>query len=132
MAMCGNCGAQVNDGAGVCPSCGAAQAVQTSGNDAQDNKVMAILAYIIFLVPLLAAKDSPFARYHTNQGLVLFICAFAAGIVLGILIFIIPFLALISWILNLGVLALMIIGIINASKGEMKPLPLIGSIQILK
>ena len=34
--------------------------------DVEDNKVMAILAYIwiLFLVPLLAAKNSRFARYH--------------------------------------------------------------------
>ena len=38
-------------------------------------KGMAILAYfgILFLIPLFAAKNDPFARYHTNQGLVLFI-----------------------------------------------------------
>jgi hypothetical protein len=38
--------------------------------DAQDNKIMAILAYLglLFLVPFLAAKESPFARFHTNQG----------------------------------------------------------------
>ena len=40
-------------------------------NDVQSNKVMAILAYfgILFLIPLLAAKESAYARYHTNQGL---------------------------------------------------------------
>ena len=39
-------------------------------NDVQSNKVMAILAYfgILFLIPLLAAKESAYARYHTNQG----------------------------------------------------------------
>ena len=43
--------------------------------DIEKNKLMAVLAYIIFLIPLLAAKDSPFAKYHTNQGLVLFLAA---------------------------------------------------------
>lgn len=45
---------------------------KTELQDAQENKGMAVLAYLIFLIPLLAAKESKFARYHTNQGLVLF------------------------------------------------------------
>ena len=39
-----------------------------SSKDIEKNKIMAVLAYIIFLIPLLAAKDSPFAKFHTNQG----------------------------------------------------------------
>jgi hypothetical protein len=38
-------------------------------NNVLTNKVMAILAYIIFFIPLLAARDSHFAMYHANQGL---------------------------------------------------------------
>jgi len=110
--------------------------------DAQDNKVMAILAYLGFLVlvPILAAKESRFARFHANQGLVLFIATIAVYIVIAILAAI---LMVISWklaslvtILNavvwIGVLVLVVLGIINAAKGEMKELPLIGSIKILK
>ena len=82
---------------------------QADIRDAQDNKVMAILAYFgpLVLVPILAARESRFARYHANQGLVLLI----VGIVF---------------------LVLAVIGIINASKGEMKPLPGIGGISVLK
>ena len=41
--------------------------------DVQANKVMAILAYfgLLVFVPLFAAKESRFARFHTNQGLIL-------------------------------------------------------------
>ena len=41
--------------------------------DVEQNKVMAILAYfgILVLIPILAAKDSKFARFHANQGLLL-------------------------------------------------------------
>lgn len=58
--------------------------------DVNGNKVFGILAYIgiLFLVPLFAAKDSQYARFHTNQGLVLFIAEvilnIAAKIVIGI------------------------------------------------
>ncbi len=112
---------------------------QASNNDANDNKVMAILAYlgILVLVPLLAAKESKFARYHTNQGLVLLICAVAWSIVAAILglLFALIGLGFVSLILNLAslvFLGLIIIGIINAAKGEMKPLPIIGKFTILK
>lgn len=47
-----------------------------SAADVQNNKAMGILSYlgILVLIPILAAKDSPFARYHANQGLVLLLC----------------------------------------------------------
>ena len=42
-------------------------------DDIEKNKVMAVLAYfgILVLIPIFAAKDSKFARFHANQGLVL-------------------------------------------------------------
>ena len=99
-------------------------------NDVQSNKVMAILAYfgILFLVPLLAAKESPFARYHTNQGLVLFLFMFVCGI-LGVI-------PKFGWVISsVGYLAgfvFFIIGVINAAGGTMKPLPLIGNFTLIK
>lgn len=111
--------------------------------DAQQNKVMGILAYLswLVLVPLLAAKESPFARYHTNQGLALAIVEIAWWILSAILTAIagvsyslglIAIVGVISWILGIIFLVFSIIGIVNAAKGEMKPLPLIGGIKILK
>lgn len=98
--------------------------------DINKNKGMAVLAYIIFLIPLLAARESKFAKFHTNQGLLLFI----AGVALNIISQIMP--AMIYLILvplaNLAIFVLAILGIINAAKGEAKPLPLIGGIVILK
>ena len=54
-----------------------------NSEDVQSNKVMGILAYfgILFLIPLLAAKDSQYARFHTNQGIVLFIFSVALNII---------------------------------------------------
>ncbi|SEC47105.1 hypothetical protein [Paenibacillus sp. GP183] len=103
--------------------------VQPDPGDVQSNKGMAVLAYIIFFIPLLAAKDSRFAMYHANQGLVLFLGAVASNIVLGMI-------PIIGWILlpfaNLAILVFAIIGIINAANGRNKPLPLIGGINILR
>jgi len=114
-----------------------AENITVDPKDAQDNKVMAILAYlgILVLVPIFAAKESPFARYHANQGLILLIASFALCIAEWILIFILvlisPSLALLAsfiYILNIAIPIFIIIGIINAAKGECKPLPLIGNL----
>lgn len=161
MATCKKCGADIDENAKQCPVCGApvekdqgnsnskqnaAEAAFTEFNntadttaefdskDITDNKVMAVLAYIgiLFLIPLLAAPNSRFARFHTNQGLVLFLAEVvlgAAGGVLGL----IPF---VGWIISSAIgivcLAFMIIGIVNAANGKAKELPLIGSFKLIK
>jgi len=90
----------------------------------EKNTGMAIVAYIIFFIPLLTeSKNDPFVKFHVKQGLVLFI----GEIIVGVISYILPWqLLMISRLLDLGLFALMIIGILNASKGEQKPLPVIG------
>ena len=139
MAFCSNCGAQLEDGANACPNCGTAvganpevnAAQSTSGaDDVNQNKVYAILAYfgILVLIPILAAPKSEFAKFHSNQGLLLLI-----GALICMVIGVIPFVGwLIAFAGDIFILVLAIMGIINAAKGEMKELPLIGSIKILK
>lgn len=99
-------------------------------SDIERNKVMAILAYILFFIPLLAAKDSKFAVYHANQGLILFLAAFIINVV-GTVI------PLVGWLVviplgNLAVLIWAILGIIKAAGGKVAPLPLIGKYSLLK
>lgn len=167
MAFCSKCGNEMQEGAKFCDKCGASFATGEKVNDTfdaikdkfenlnntadttkefdaadiNDNKVMAILAYIsiLFLVPLLAAKDSKFAKFHTNQGLVLFIISFAWAIISGMLSAVFLFVplfnvvvAIIGWLVSLVLVAFMIIGIVNAATGKAKELPLIGSIKIIK
>lgn len=153
MLTCKQCGTQVEDGVMNCTNCGASieapvqqnqpidlsekfnefnnTADTTSEYDAQDiekNKVMAVLAYILFFIPLLAAKDSKFARFHTNQGLVLFLGGIIASVVAAI--------PVIGWIIapiaGLVITVLAVIGIINALNGRAKELPVIGKFKILK
>ena len=107
--------------------------------DAEDNKIMGILAYlgILFLVPYLAAKESPFARFHANQGCILFIVEVAFYIVMFILGMILPLglyliISLLYFVCGIGIFVLVILGIVNAIKGEKKELPLIGKYTILK
>lgn len=97
---------------------------QNTQGSANNDKGMAIVAYIIFFIPLLISKNrSAFLNFHINQGLSLFIVA-----IVGNLIF--SFLGrgfyMFGNIWGLLMLALVIIGIMNASKNEMKELPLIG------
>lgn len=97
--------------------------------DVEKNKGMAILAYIIFFIPLLAAKDSKFAMYHANQGLILFLAALVANVVSAIIPFIGWFLI---WpLVTLALVVLAVLGIINAAQGQMKPLPIIGKYTLL-
>lgn len=112
-----------------------------SADDVQKNKGMAILAYIgiLVLIPLFAAKDSKFARYHANQGLVLLIVNIAYGILSGVigalfgnLFFPLTMIPGIFRLLSLVILALMILGIVNAAKGLAKELPIIGRYKVLK
>ena len=116
----------------------------TADFDAQDitsNKAMAILAYFgpLVLIPIFAAKQSKFARYHSNQGLVLLIASILYGIAYSILSSIILaiswrlyFLVSIIGLVSIVITILAIIGIINAATGKAKELPLIGKFKILK
>lgn len=99
---------------------------QGAGND----QAMGIIAYLgpLCIVPILVAKDSEFAMYHANQGLILFIVAIALSFIA-----IVPILGwIISFFGSIAVVVLAILGIINAANMEKKPLPLIGGYQLLK
>jgi len=98
-----------------------------------NDKVFGILSYIgILWIVGLAAGKTPFAKFHANQGLVLFLAEIVIGIAGGILSFI-PFIGgIVSGLGSLASLVLMILGIVNVAQGEMKPLPVIGGITIIK
>lgn len=99
--------------------------------DINANKTMGIISYIwlLCLVPLFAAPQSKFAKFHANQGLVLAIIGTVVSIFAGILPI---FLAWIFWIIDVAWFCFMIIGIMNANNGKAKELPYIGKIRILK
>lgn len=99
--------------------------------DVQTNKVWAALSYvgILFILPLLVnGGQSRYAKYHANQGFILFLLNIVIGIVNAILGNIPVLGAIVSVLLSLASLALMILGIINAVNGKAKQLPLIGGL----
>lgn len=112
---------------------GGGQAVDPQ--DAASNKVMAVLSYwgILILAPYFMAKQSPFVKFHLNQGIILFVVGFAlslvAGVVGGILVSMIGSLgSLVSTASSLVWFIFMVIGSMNAWGGKAKPLPLIGGL----
>ena len=120
---------------------GTPEALEVEPEDAEKNKIFGILAYlwILCLVPIIVAKDSPFAKYHANQGLVLFLGWIAVGIfqfIIGIILAMMPgflgFLGAIFGLLYLAPLVLLVLGVINAARGKCVPLPVIGGIKLLK
>jgi uncharacterized membrane protein len=88
-----------------------------SGKETGDSKDLAALSYvwILSLVVYATRRDSSFVRFHAKQGIALF--AISVGV------WFIPYLAK---PLELGVLALSVIGFVAAAQGQWKDVPLIG------
>ena len=106
--------------------------MKATQNEIKDGKVCSIVMYIVFLIGLVwwladeKMKKNKFVTYHLKQNLIIIIAAFAVSTVGGI----IPF---IGWFIilpigSLVVFVLWVIGLINAIKGEEKPVPLIGKL----
>lgn len=85
--------------------------------DIEQNKDIAAFSYlwIMSVVVYFLRRKSPFVRFHARQAIVLFILSMA--------VFFVP---VISKLLELGVLALMVLGFINAAQGQRKDVPIIG------
>ncbi len=154
MAFCTKCGQQLEEGVNYCPNCGEPQE-KTDGNGSanetakaskpaagkhvDNDKLMGILAYLSFLVliPIFAAPDSKFARYHVNQGLLLLVVEASWSTVKGVLTTVfgllgLPVMAVVLSVFDLAFVVLMIMGIVNVCNGEEKELPVIGKYRILK
>ncbi len=164
MTYCSKCGKQNPDGAKSCSGCGGAvrageeqsarknnappqgAAEYDPAKDAAEHKGISVVAYLLFFIPLImgAHKTSEFVKFHTNQGLVLFIFYAAWGIIHAILSAILSAVlfsgsfavwSIISLILGLIWIIpaiFLVIGILNVVRGVCKPLPLIGKIRIIK
>lgn len=97
--------------------------VKTKSPDAEKYRGMAILAYIIFFIPLLTeAKNSSYVKFHVKQGLILTLASIAISIIDKL-----PVIGGLVGILgSLLVLVLWVMGIMNAINGQQKELPVIG------
>jgi uncharacterized membrane protein len=88
--------------------------------DVKDNRLMAALSYIgvLFLVPMLARNRSEYAIFHCRQG----IMVFAIQAVLSF----VTWIPAVGPFLYLLVLAISIIGFVQAWRGEWWEIPLLG------
>lgn len=93
MKFCPNCGSPLEEGAVTCAKCGEplnAQAApvpyadptdhtgEFEAADISDNKVVAMLPYLMgvvgLIIALLARSDSPYAKFHIRQYLKICVC----------------------------------------------------------
>ena len=89
----------------------------------EKNTGMAVVAYIVFFIPLLTeSKNDPFVKFHVKQGLVLFL----AWLAISVISIMVPPLMMVTWVFQIGLVVLAILGIVNAVNGKEEELPLIG------
>lgn len=115
--------------------------VKSSAKDIEEGKIVAILAYIVWLVGIIwyfaddKMKKNNFAKFHVKQSIILVISAVVIWIAVGILSFIfvltifLAFLAVLLWIAAWILIVLwVILGLVHAINGEEKELFLIGGL----
>ena len=170
MAVCSKCGIQVEDSVKFCPVCG--QEIEASfigkvkglndtedqtgefeTQDIEENKWISLLSYLgpLVFIPMFVKKNSRFARYHANQGLVLFITEGVYSIITGIIMavlrtafpvrftgytwtrgFVYNSINTVFSLASLVFVLLAVLGIINVVKGKAKDLPVIGKIRLIR
>jgi len=124
----------------------------------EEGKGMAILAYIIALIPYFAGdKKNKFVRFHAIQGMNIFIIAAGYSIIAGIIHSIVwsaiigsctnslltlslsgcnyglaSTIGFIIWLPAWVIGIVSIIGIVNAVNGKEKEVPILGKVKIIK
>lgn len=150
MAFCAKCGSQLAEGMTFCGACGApvgvaatpaAPVATASTGGGLTSNVAGALAYvtiipaIIFLVMEPYNKDR-FVKFHSFQCLFFAATMFALSIVLMIVGFVLAFVPVVGWILDMllwlvfafGSLGLVIFLIYKAYSGEKFQVPVIGKL----
>jgi uncharacterized membrane protein len=100
------------------------QTLTTEAKEEKGTNPIAIFSYIgiLFLIPLLVAKDDEFVKFHVKQGITLFLTWMIITFV-----WIIPIVGwLIGFVGTIFCIVATILGIVNVLRGKKNPLPLIG------
>lgn len=170
MGYCSHCGALVTANTNFCQCCGnkiqsnekrdyeyatsnegcnytndSIHTKEYRSEDVENNKLMAVLSYlgVLVLIPYMKAKDSPFVRFHVQQGCTLFVCQLVYIVLYYVLTQIkvqelYGLLSVTPWwimtpltLLQFCLIALTCIGIYHVVIGSDKELPLIGKYKII-
>ena len=102
----------------------------TSRQNIRRSSRLSLLSYfgILFLIPLILHNDDPFARFHANQGLVLFLFEAAVNIAAGL----IPLGGLVRLAGGIVTVLCMIRGVRSVLAGRMDKLPVIGDFRLIR
>ncbi|MCA9361838.1 hypothetical protein KC906_00545 [Candidatus Kaiserbacteria bacterium] len=115
-----------------------AQSGEVATDESGEYRNFAVLGYIfpfLFFLPLFddESKKVPFVRFHANQQLILLIVVIAAYITRNLLIMALMTVGYyLSHIVIVAILALVVMGVNNAYRGELKQLPFVGHFKLLK
>ena len=104
-------------------------------DDYATNKVAGAIGYLLFFVPLVACPGSVYGRFCANQGLLYLVAEIALNLLKYLFRFI-PILGAITTIIfgiaQVGLTCLMVWLMIMALNNEVRELPYIGNIQLLR
>ncbi len=151
--VCSKCGTQLAEGAGFCPNCGTptaggpqpqAQAYyadpadhtrEFDAKDIADNKVYAMLPYLMGLIGVIVAaivaKDSAYVKFHNLQGAKLSVATTLVTLLTGVLSWtcIVPF---VGGIVLVVLAVISIICFFQVCKGQAKEPAIIKDLKIFK
>lgn len=106
--------------------------------DRVDNRMMAMLSYVIPLIPFIAERHSTYVKFHSNQGMNLWVWFIIVKVFLGILgkafaywnkvVEIIEFFGLIT---NILLVALAAYGVVYTLKGCAKEVPIVSKLNLI-
>lgn len=128
MEFCKNCGFAVKEDAAFCVNCGEriytnSEANKQSNTSSESNVVLAVVLPILFFLPLLTEPKTEFGTFWANQSLLLLLSFLLSSFLSSIFI---------GYLMGLVALVFWVLAIVSVAKEEMKPIPLIGAIQIIK
>jgi uncharacterized membrane protein len=139
--FCSSCGAQMPDGAAVCPACGkgstgtaAAVAAPRGTTGGLADNVAGLLAYVTIIPSIIFLVIEPynknrFIRFHSFQNIFFWIACIILIIALGIIgqIPVLGWMTLFLWpIIGLAGFIVWLVLMLKAYQGQMYKLPVIG------
>ena len=141
---CPKCGFEINKKENFCPYCGEkledkveveiVENEEYTKEDIEKNKVYALFSYFgfLFIIPLIAAPNSKYAKFHANQGIILCILNAVSSLLVELFEKFTSLHHAGALIVDGIMVCFTIYGVYNAVSGKAKQLPIIGNCKILK